>query len=176
MQRICLLAIVFLLAGAADSWAGRYHHERFGGLRHHTQKIVREYGPRVKNAHRFPVIPGLPGKPVHPIHPGDKPDYPGHRWPGYWWPATSTVVRETETIVIVQTPPQEAPQPAPEPEKVWVPPVMDTRTEPGYWDYGVKKMWMGDHWRFEQDFDEKTWVPESQVTYVKQAGYWKAAE
>ena len=53
---------------------------------------------------------------------------------------------------------------------------MDVRTEPGYWDYGVKKMWMGDHWRYEQDVTQKKWVPASQVEYVKQAGYWKVAE
>ena len=64
----------------------------------------------------------------------------------------------------------------PEPDKVWVPPVTETRTVPGYWDYAIKKTWMGDYWRFEQDLGDKTWVPESQVTVVTQEGYWKTVE
>jgi hypothetical protein len=91
------------------------------------------------------------------------------------WPATTTVVKEAPTIVIVNPPPP-AESPPPEPQKIWVPPVMGIRTEPGYWDYGVKKRWMGDHWRYEQDVTRKTWVPEAQVEVVKQAGYWKLAE
>ncbi len=122
---------------------------------------------------RLPVHPGSPGKPVHPIYPGYK---PGHGRPVYWWPASTTVVQETPPIIIVNNPPPAAPAPPPEAEKVWVPPVMDTRIEPGYWDYGIKKMWMGDHWRYEQDHDERIWVPESQVKYVKQEGYWKTVE
>lgn len=103
---------------------------------------------------------------------GRRPYRPGHGRPPWVWPAASTVVRETRTIVIV-APPVEAPTPPPEPQYVWIPPVMETRTEPGYWDYGVKKIWMGDHWRFEQNVREKTWVPPAQVTVVKQAGYWQ---
>jgi hypothetical protein len=35
---------------------------------------------------------------------------------------------------------------------------------------------MGDHWRYEQDFEERKWVPETQVTVVEQEGYWKIVE
>ena len=118
-------------------------------------------------------------KPIHPIHPGhghDKPIRPPiHGHPRYWWPATTTVVKEVPTVIVVQPPPPATPEP-PKPKEVWVPPVMDTRIEPGYWDYGVREVWMGDHWRYDQDVTEKTWVPASQVTYVKQAGYWKVVE
>jgi hypothetical protein len=86
------------------------------------------------------------------------------------------MVREIQPIIIVTQPPPQEPPPAPEPEKVWVPPVMGTRTEPGYRDYGIRKSWMGDHWRFEQNFDQPIWVPEKQVEVVKQEGYWKIVE
>jgi len=107
----------------------------------------------------------------------DKPRHrPGHGRPITVWPGSTTVVREIQPIVIITPPSPQEPPPAPEPEKVWVPPVMDTRTEPGYWDYGIRKVWMGDHWRYEQDFDQPTWVPEKQVDVVKQEGYWKIVE
>jgi hypothetical protein len=35
---------------------------------------------------------------------------------------------------------------------------------------------MGDHWRFEQDYNQRKWVPERQVQVVKQEGYWKIVE
>jgi len=86
------------------------------------------------------------------------------------------VVRETQPIIIVYNPPPVAPAPPPTPQRIWVPPVLDTRSEPGYWDYGVKKVWMGDHWRYEQDHEKRVWVPASQVKYIKQEGYWKPVE
>lgn len=140
--------------------------------------------PHWKNGIARPLLPPrLPDKPGHrrqPAKPGFKPPHHGkpkppmYVPPRYWWPATTTVVKEVPTIVIVNPPPPATPPP--EPEKIWVPPVMGIRTEPGYWDYGVKKQWMGDHWRYEQDVTQKTWVPASQVEYVKQAGYWKLVE
>lgn len=123
-----------------------------------------------KPGHRRQIAkPGFKG----PHHGRHKP--PKHIHPRYWWPATTTVVKESPTIVIVNSPPPAAPPP-PEPQKIWVPPVIGVRTEPGYWDYGVKKIWMGDHWRYEQDVTRKTWVPASQVEVVKQAGHWELAE
>ena len=53
---------------------------------------------------------------------------------------------------------------------------MGTRIEPGYWDYGIRKVWMGDHWRYEQDIDQPRWVPERMVEAVKEEGYWKILE
>jgi hypothetical protein len=35
---------------------------------------------------------------------------------------------------------------------------------------------MGDHWRYEQDHEERVWVPEAQVNVVKQEGYWKTLD
>lgn len=191
MPRILIVLLVCLFTGPADGWAGRYHsgsrvgirfqaQPKFQGNRSQMGSPLRQPTGNRLGRHRFPSRlpsnPHPPGKPVHPIYPGDKPCRPGYQRPGYGWPVTGTVVRETETIIVVNTPPPAEPPPPPEPEKVWVPPVMDTRTEPGYWDYGVKKVWMGDHWRYEQDLDIRTWVPESQVRYVKQAGYWTFAE
>lgn len=79
-------------------------------------------------------------------------------------------------IVVVAPPVHQEPPPAPEPQKIWVPPVMGTRTEPGYWDYGIRKVWMGDHWRFEQDLNQRRWMPEKKIEVVKQEGYWKLVE
>ena len=178
MRRILMTAIVVVLFGGMEVLAGSaYVGSRVGGL---TSARPDMRGSRERIGSPFPRPPGdrfsrHPVKPVHPIHPGDKPHKPGYRPPGYWWPATRTVVRETETIVIVTTPAPTEPPP-PQPQEIWVPPVMGTRAEPGYWDYGVKKIWMGDYWRYEQDLDAKVWVPESEVQYVKQAGYWTVAE
>jgi hypothetical protein len=131
---------------------------------------------RLKMPARLPAGSMRPGHPAHPICPADKPCRPGNKpcRPGVWWPVATSVAPEPRPIVIVNHPPAVTPTPPPpEPQQVWVPPVMGTRMEPGYWDYGIKKSWMGDHWRYEQDFDTPAWVPESEVQYVKQEGYWK---
>ena len=193
MERIMLMALLLLFAGPQDLFADRSHHgmDNRIGARWHAQPQSQDMRSRFKRApqrpshdlrsrfglpSRLPLHPGSPGKPVRPSYPGYKPGRPGLGRPGYGWPASTTVVRETQPIIIVNNPPPVAPAPPPEPDEVWVPPVMDTRTEPGYWDYGVKKVWMGDHWRYEQDHEERIWVPASQVRYVKQEGYWKTVE
>jgi hypothetical protein len=126
--------------------------------------------------HRSPKRPNSPRIP-HPIHSRERPHPPGARGrPLTVWPGGTTVVREIQPIIIIAPPSPEEPPPAPEPGRIWVPPVMETQTEPGYWDYGIRKVWMGDHWRYEQDFDRPVWVPEKQVEVVRQEGYWKTAE
>lgn len=95
---------------------------------------------------------------------------------GYWWPGRTVLVDEEQPIVIVNIPAPPEPPPAIEPQAVWVPAVMGTRTEAGYWDYAIKKVWKGDHWLFEQDFEKPRWVPPTTVEYVKQEGYWKIVE
>jgi hypothetical protein len=193
MQRILTITLLILLAGPQHLFADRTRHgthHRIGvrlhaypqsqqvrnGFKRPARCASQDRHRRFKRPARLPVHPGSPGKPVHPIYPGYKPGRPGHIRPGYWWPTSTTVVRETQPIIIVVDPPSVAPAPPPKPEEEWVPPVMDTRTEPGYWDYGVKKVWMGNHWRYEQDHEELIWVPASQVRYVKQEGYWKPVE
>jgi hypothetical protein len=181
MKKVAILAVLFFFAGAVDLLAFRGH--RSGGKRvgigSSVTPTTRDIRARLKMPIRLPVDKGYPGKPVHPIYPGHKPGKPGHGHPGkhrprYWWPSSTTVVREVQPIIIVNNP--APPAPAPEPEKIWVPPVMGTRTEPGYWDHGIKKIWMGDHWRYEQDFETRKWVPEAQVAVVEQEGYWKIVE
>ena len=194
MNRLLSLVIMVVLAAPAHLLADPANHGSRIHKRSHISAASQDMRSRLKMPARLPSgdmrsrlkMPARlpadgkhPGKPVHPIHPGGKPCRPGYKPcpPGYWWPAGTTVVREPQPIVIVNHPPPPAPAPPPlEPPKVWVPPVMGTRTEPGYWDYGVKKRWMGDHWRFEQDLDTPTWVPASDVQYVKQEGYWKVAD
>ena len=192
MKRMLWITILFLFAAPADLFADRSHNARHhrSSIRSTMQPQSQDWQKRLKRSvrppskymrsrsrlpTRLPFHPGSPGKPAHPIYPGYKPGRPGHGHPGYGWPASTTVVREIQPIIIVPPPPV-TPAPPPEPEEIWVPPVMDTRTEPGYWDYGVKKEWMGDHWRYEQDHEERIWVPASQVRYVKQEGYWKPVE
>lgn len=130
-----------------------------------------------RHPHGLPQRPNSSGTPHRPNHPADRPHHhPGRRRPLTVLPGSTTVIREIQPIIIVTPPSPKEPPPAPEPEQIWVPPVMGTRTEPGYWDYGIRKTWMGDHWRYEQDFDQPVWVPEKQAEYVKQEGYWKIAE
>lgn len=189
MKQLLLITFLLLLVRPTELLAdGNPHQSGVQSPTHTTSPDMRsrlklparlpsqDMRSRLKLPARLPTHPGSPGKPVHPIYPGDKPGRPGHGRPGYWWPAGRTVVQEIQPVIIVNNPPPAEPAPAPELEKMWVPPVMDTRTEPGYWDYGIRKVWMGDHWRFEQDFTDKTWVTESQVEYVKQEGYWKIVE
>ena len=186
--------IICLLILPVNASAGRYHSAFRGAIppaaiavpghgKSPAVSTTRRHGQLKIGRHplkkRFKAKPGTRRKPVHPIYPGHKPGKPNrppfHGRPHYWWPATTTVVKEVPTVIIVQPPPPAAPEP-PKPKEIWVPPVLGLRTEPGYWDYGVKKIWMGDHWRYEQDVTSKTWVPESQVKYVQQAGYWKVVE
>ena len=89
---------------------------------------------------------------------------------------TTTVVNEITPVIVVE---QKAPEPAatkPEIEREWVPPEVETVTEPGYWDYTIKRTWMGDHWRYEQDLTQKTWVPPTTAEVVKREGYWRIVE
>lgn len=102
----------------------------------------------------------------------------GIHYPGYATGRTvTTVVNEIQPIVVV------APAAPAEPEvqleevkREWVPPVVETVTRPGHWDYAIKRSWMGDHWRYAQDFSEKTWVPAAQEQVVTQEGYWRTVE
>ncbi len=108
-------------------------------------------------------------------HRRHKPGKPWRGRPVTWWPVAAPAAPEPAPVVIVYRPPSE-PAPAPEPPKEWVPAVMATRIEPGYWDHPIKKIWMGDHWRFVQDLAKRRWVPEAVVEYVKQAGHWKTVD
>ena len=137
--------------------------------------LVPGIGGRVTKPINADVRSTLAGKPGHrPGHPRKRPCKRKRYRPIGWYPVTTTMVRESPPVVVVKQPTEPVRPPAP--QKVWVPPVMATRTEPGFWDYGVKKTWMGDHWRFEQNLKEKKWVPEAVVEYVKQEGYWAFAE
>ncbi len=178
MNKIALLSILFLFVGPMELPAFRDHRPAVEPLGSGAPiyPLSRELRNRLKMPVRLTVDPVSSGKPFHPINADNKPVRPGHGRPVYWGPAVTTVVKEIQPIIIVNLPLPAEPAAAPEPQKVWVPPIMDTRTEPGYWDYGVRKMWMGDHWRYEQDVADKTWVPDSQVEYVKQEGYWNFAE
>jgi len=88
--------------------------------------------------------------------------------------ATTTVINEIRPVVVV-SPPAETESPAPV-KREWVPPLKETVTRPGYWDYAIKRTWMGDHWRYTQDLSKKTWVPATQVQVVTREGYWKIVE
>lgn len=132
-------------------------------------------GNHARHLPRRSTVSVRPQRSTHPRK--SHPSRSRHRRPFMTWPAqTTTVVREFQPIVIVAPPVHQEPPPTPKPQKIWIPPVMGTRTEPGYWDYGIRKVWMGDHWRFEQDNDQREWVPDRQVEVVKQEGYWKSVE
>jgi hypothetical protein len=121
--------------------------------------------------------PAFTRQPGYRAHRGHRPGKPCRGRPVTWWPIATAVAPQPAPVVIVfRPPPEPAPLPEPEPKKEWVPPVMATRTEPGYWDHPIKKVWMGDHWRFVQHLEKRRWVPEAVVAYVKQAGYWKTID
>lgn len=177
MRRLQAVIILLFFATPMNGWALREHGppagaSGYGNVLQRSNGVITE---RFRQAMGLPVVRQDSLPPAHRDNSGRRIHRPGHRRPPWVWPVTSTVVRETRTIIIV-APPMEAPTPPPKPRYEWVPPVMDTRTEPGYWDYGVNKIWMGDHWRFEQNVREKTWVPPAEVTTIKQAGYWKAVD
>lgn len=190
MKKLLLLASILLCAGSENLCAERIALETShkidvrSQIRHPPRDGRSRLGPpagrvshdirsRLKLPARLPLDADLPDKPAYRGHPGEKSARTRHARPRRWWPVITTIQREVQPIVIVTPPLPAEPVPPPEPEKVWVPPVMDTRTEPGYWDFEIKKVWMGDHWRYEQDLKERTWVPATQVEFVKQAGYWR---
>jgi hypothetical protein len=189
MKRLLIFTLLILFTTPSDLLAGgtviRWNHRI--GVRAPGDSMVRH--PRARRETPHPrsfwdgrerkYSPARPhresdfhGKRDRPIKYHRRPDRYGRRYPRYWWPASTVVVRKTRPIVVINVPPP----PAPEPKKVWVPPVMGTRTQPGFWDYAIRKVWMGDHWLFTQDFLKRTWVPPYQVEYVKQEGYWKIVE
>lgn len=181
MKKIVVLSMLLIFAIPVDLPAFRDHRSASN-----TLGTVAPIQPRSAKMHsrlrkpiRLPMDEWDPGRQVRATHRGHKPVRSGHGRHGshtYWRPIRTTVVREIQPIIIVNYPPPAEPTPPPEPQKTWVPPVMGTRTEPGYWDYGIRKQWMGDHWRYEQDFEDKIWVPEAQVAVVKQEGYWQIIE
>ena len=182
MNKLAVLSVLILITIPSDLLAFRDHRSTNNprpGLMP-TQARISQTGSRLRMPIKLPVDEWDPGRQVRKIHRGHKPiasDPKRHGRHRYRWPPATTVVREVQPIIVVNNPPPALAASAPtEPKKVWVPPVMDTRTKPGYWDYGIKKMWMGDHWRYEQDVEKRTWVPASEVTYVKQEGYWKIVE
>jgi hypothetical protein len=180
MKKIVMLSIALLFTGPADLPAFRGHGPADRPV-DSANPGTREIRARMNMPIRISMDSRYAGNPVHPIYPGSKAGRPGHGHPGkhrprYGWPAVTTVVQKVQPIIIVNHPPPEAPAASPPPEKVWVPPVMGTRTEPGYWDHGIRKVWMGDHWRYEQDAEDRKWVPESQVAIIEQHGYWKIVE
>jgi hypothetical protein len=180
MKKIGILSMLILITIPSDLLAFRDHRSATNprpGLSP-TQPRTLQIPSRRRMPIKLPMDEWDPGRQVRKIHRGHKPiasDAKRHGRHRYRWPTTTTVVREVQPIIVVNNPPPAlaAPSAPTEPKKVWVPPVMDTRLQPGYWDYGIIKMWMGDHWRYEQNFEERTWVPASEVTYVKQEGYWK---
>lgn len=184
MKTPAILAIVLILGLPISVPAGQERDRNPPPLG--SGPPIYPMSPEMRSRLKMPIR--LPQTPAPSQRDHHRPGPPDHRHGyGAWgtvWPATGTVVREVQPIIIVNQPPASPPEPAPtatpapapEPDKVWVPPVTETRTVPGYWDYAIKKTWMGDYWRFEQDFGDKTWVPESQVTVVTQEGYWKTVE
>lgn len=175
IKTITILTILLFLAVPVDlpAFSGHRTARQSLGSTPPAHPDSRAMRVRLRMPIRFPMDRGETGKPAHPIYPGHR---PGRGRPGCWYPVTATVVREVQPVIIVNNLPAAEPAPPPEPEKEWVPPVLGTRTEPGYWDYGIRQVWMGDHWRFEQDFEKKTWVPPSRVKFVRQQGYWKTVE
>ena len=179
MKISVVLAMLLVIGSPACSLASRDHRP--------VGKVLDTVPPRnapqrrsVDHRHdrHQPQGPGFSDDSDRRSHPAKRfPHRPGQRRPIHVWPSgTTSVVREIQPIVIVAPPMPEPPPSLPEPAKVWVPPVMDTRIEPGYWDYAIRKVWMGDHWRYEQDKDRPKWVPERRVEFVKQEGYWKVVD
>jgi hypothetical protein len=181
MKKVALLALIFIFAGPMELPAFRDHRPAVKPL--DSGSPVFQLSPGMRGRLKVPIRHAremkhlkIRGRAIRPAHKPGKHSKPGHDRPGYYRPFRTTVVRESQPIIIINNPPPTPPPPVPEPERIYVPPVMDTRTEPGYWDHGIKKRWMGDHWRYEQDFEIKTWVPATQVEYVKQEGYWTTVE
>jgi len=180
VKPLIVVTALLLLHIPTNAPAFRYHRpesSRIGTLSSKPMVTTATHGRSARpynSAHRyhFAVKPGH-----RPGHPVNKPCIRQRRRPMVWYPvAHTTVVREQSPVAVVRQPPVPEPARPPEPRKIWVPPVMDTRTVPGFWDYEITKTWMGDHWRFDQNLKEKKWVPEAVVQYVKQEGYWAFAE
>ena len=178
MKPVFIAAILLLLLIPVDTPAFQQQRNAASAYRIGMRRpaLVPGIGGHVARPANTDIRPIFKGRPGHGQDVREKPRKCKRRRPMVWYPVSTTVVRESPQVVVVKQPPAPEPVKPPKPQKVWVPPVMATRIEPGFWDYGVKKIWMGDHWRFEQNLKEKKWVPKAVVEYVKQEGYWAFAE
>lgn len=112
-----------------------------------------------------------------------KPYPPYRRDPGFWYgyprlspgygrrnPRKETIIiKEKEVIreapVIIQ---------APEPERIWVPPVYEEKIVPGHYSSGFKE-WIDEkgYRNFTDDDSKRIWIPEHTIKTIKQEGYWR---
>ncbi|THB79958.1 MAG: hypothetical protein D3926_09610 [Desulfobacteraceae bacterium] len=108
---------------------------------------------------------------------------PDHPWDGYpyrmrpyrlHWP----VKREKETVIIrekevIREVPVIIERPAPEPQKTWVPPVVEEKVIPGHYTHGIRSFVDEDGiLNFVDDNTRSVWIPEHTVQVVRQEGYW----
>ena len=42
--------------------------------------------------------------------------------------------------------------------EVWIPAKEERTWVPGFWSYGIRKTWRGDHWHYETNPNDKKWV------------------
>lgn len=138
---------------------------------------------------------GVRQKPIHkpkpelPIHkPGHKPGHkPDHGWhgPPYYLPPYNVYrpsygyngqSRDPETVIIrereiIREVPVIIQQPVP--EKVWVPPVYETKIIKGHYIGGIKETIEDGYRTFSDDPEQNIWVPEKEIQVVKTPGYYK---
>ncbi len=55
--------------------------------------------------------------------------------------------------------------------RVWIPARKEKVWVPGYWSYGIRKVWREDHWRYETDPDARKWVDGYYDTQIVEPGY-----
>ena len=53
----------------------------------------------------------------------------------------------------------------------WIPAKKKEVWVPGYWSYGIRKVWREDHWHYETNLNEKQWVAGHYEMQVVEPGY-----
>ena len=149
-----------------------------------TSGSANAVGYRSDALHQKPISGIHPNKPKRPVHDRKRrykhgwygPPYylkPYHRIGPYYYDGGS---RSRETIIIKEKEViREVPIfiPSPEPEKVWVPPVYETKIIKGHYINGIKETIEDGYRTFTDDPEQKIWVPEKEIQVVKTPGYYK---
>lgn len=175
-MRFLILILILLIPEVSESNSFQL---KAGGVKNSFGYPSNEFNQNPLHSMHIP-------KPEQPIHkPGHKPGHqPRHGWygPPYYLPPYNVFrpsyggSRNTETIIIKEKEViREVPviiQP-PEPEKVWVPPVYETKIVEGHFTNGIKETIEDGYRTFTDDPGQSIWVPEREIRVIKTPGYYR---
>ena len=171
-MKFFILILILLIPGVSDSDSFQIKNNGPGNsFQHDGNELYQKPG--------HPIHPPKPEQPIHKPSPKPK-----HGWygPPYYLQPYNTYSpyyggsRNRETIIIkekeiIRQVPLIIQQPAP--EKVWIPPVYETKIIEGHFIHGIKETIEDGFRTFTDDPGQSIWVPEKEIQVVKTPGYYK---